>query len=104
MIFKSAQFHQKNSASSALTLLDNSSKLNGFEIAAADGVFIAADAEIRNEHIIVSHPSILIPAMVRYGWFDDPMNKANLGNKAGLPAAPFNSQSISLSSIKVKGH
>ncbi len=104
VIFKSAQFHQKNSASSALTLLDNSTKLNGFEIAAADGVFIAADAEIRNEHIIVSHQSISIPAMVRYGWFDDPMNKANLGNKAGLPAAPFNSQSISLSSIKVKGH
>lgn len=102
--FNSAHFHQKNSTSSALTLLDNSAKLNGFEIAAADGVFIAADAEIRNEHIIVRHQSISMPAMVRYGWFDDPMNKANLGNKAGLPAAPFNSQLISFSSTKVKGH
>jgi len=94
---------QKHDSSSLITL-GNSTKIKGFEIAAADGVFIAAQAKIKNNHILVSNPNISVPTMVRYGWFDDPKNKANLGNKAGLPAAPFNSQLSRLFSTKIKGH
>ncbi len=85
-------FNGVSNDSSALTLVDNSKKLKGFEVAAADGVFRAANAEIHKGYVIVNHPEILVPVMVRYGWFDDPKDKANLGNKAGLPAIPFNSQ------------
>jgi sialate O-acetylesterase len=85
-------FETVDNGDSALAILDSSKKLKGFEIAAADGVFIAARAVIENDYIIVSHSNISVPIMLRYGWFDNPKYKANLGNKAGLPAGPFNSK------------
>lgn len=85
-------FKVTDNVGSTLTLLDNSKVLKGFEVASADGVFIAARAVIENDYIVVSHPNISLPKMVRYAWFDDPKDKANLGNQAGLPASPFNSQ------------
>jgi sialate O-acetylesterase len=75
---------------SALAIIGPAMQLNGFEISGEDGVFKLAQAVIKNKHIIVSHPNISIPKMVRYAWFDDPKEKANLGNRVGLPATPFN--------------
>ena len=51
--------------------------------------FVWADAEIRDDKVVVSSPQVSHPVAVRYGWADFPM--VNLWNKAGLPASPFRS-------------
>ena len=64
-----------------------STKLEGFEICGADKQFVKANASIVNNKVVVSHPSILNPINVRYGWSDFPL--CNLYNKDGLPASSF---------------
>ena len=61
--------------------------VKGFAIAGADRRFVWADARIEGDTVVVSSPTILDPAAVRYGWGDNPL--VNLYNKAGLPASPF---------------
>lgn len=61
--------------------------LEGFEIAGADGDFVAAEARIDGETVVVSNPRIAAPVAARYAWAADPA--ANLFNRAGLPASPF---------------
>jgi sialate O-acetylesterase len=63
--------------------------LTGFEVAAANGKFVPAEARIENGTVVVSSPDVPRPAMVRYGWADNP--DCNLFNKEGLPASPFRS-------------
>ncbi len=62
--------------------------LSGFEIAGSDGAFVPADARIDGETVVVSCTSVTQPAMVRYGWADNPTT-ATLVNRQGLPASPF---------------
>jgi sialate O-acetylesterase len=59
-----------------------------FAIAGDDKKFVWANATVKGNSIIVSHPSIAKPAAVRYAWADSPI-EANIFNKAGLPAVPF---------------
>lgn len=59
-----------------------------FEIAGADEKFVPATAVIEGDSIVVSSPQVAAPAAVRYAWKDYPKD-ANLYNAAGLPAAPF---------------
>ena len=83
---------------SALTVGKNSSaglfqetpgaKLEGFEIAGADGQFFQADAQIDGNTVVVSASQVLKPMTVRYAWADNPVG-CNLYNKDGLPASPF---------------
>lgn len=55
----------------------------------ADGKrFVWANAIIGNDEIKVWHESIRNPVAVRYAWADNPEG-ANLSNKEGLPASPF---------------
>jgi sialate O-acetylesterase len=61
----------------------------GFTVAGADGNFVAADAKIEGDTIVVSSAQVAAPTAVRYAWADDPV--ANLVNQAGLPAGPFRS-------------
>ncbi len=61
--------------------------LKGFEIAAADQVFMPATARIEGVTVVVSSPEILHPVFVRYGWAANP--ECNLYNGEGLPASPF---------------
>ena len=61
--------------------------LTGFSIAGPDGQFVWANAEIKGNTVVVSHPNIKKPAGVRFGWADYPV--VNLWNKNGLPAHPF---------------
>jgi sialate O-acetylesterase len=82
-------FKKTNVDHSPLMLMDKSAVVKGFEIASTEGDFIAAQAIIEQDYIVVSHPEITVPTMVRYAWFDDPKDKANLGNKSGFPATPF---------------
>jgi sialate O-acetylesterase len=62
--------------------------LKTFEIAGADGKFVAADATIAGDTVVVKSPNVATPAAVRYAWANYPEG-ANLFNAAGLPAAPF---------------
>lgn len=60
---------------------------NGFEMAGTDGVFVPANAELRNNTIVLAAPGLTGPRAIRYAWSDNP--PAILFNTAGLPAGPF---------------
>jgi len=62
-------------------------KLNGFEIAGAEGVFIPAKAKIINNQIRVSAQKVKNPKRIRYGWKN--YFEATLFNQEGLPASSF---------------
>ena len=62
-------------------------KLGEFAIAADDRKWYWADAHIDGDTVVVSSPSVLNPKAVRYAWQSNPA--ATLFNGAGLPAAPF---------------
>jgi sialate O-acetylesterase len=68
-------------------LVAKGGKLTGFTIAGADRKFVPADATIEGKTVVVTTPSAVEPVAVRYAWANDPT--CNLYNKAGLPAAPF---------------
>lgn len=62
--------------------------LKHFAIAGADKKFVWAQAKIEVDKVIVWNKSVVAPMYVRYAWADNPEG-ANLYNKAGLPASPF---------------
>jgi len=66
--------------------------LRGFTIAAPDGVFRTAQADIDGDTVLVWAEGVAEPKAVRYGWRNDAAG-ANLANKAGLPASPFRTDS-----------
>ena len=68
-------------------LVAKSDKLGEFSVAGDDHKWYWADARIEGNTIIVSSPSVLNPKEVRYAWQSNP--EATLFNGAGLPAAPF---------------
>ena len=63
-------------------------KLECFEVAGADGVFIHANARIEGDCVAVWHDEVPVPAYVRYAWDDNPEG-VNLYNREDLPASPF---------------
>ncbi|WP_255486802.1 sialate O-acetylesterase [Mucilaginibacter sp. SP1R1] len=65
----------------------NDRPLTDFTIAGQDGKFIKADAEIKNNTIVVSAPSVTAPVAVRFAWSESA--QPNFYNKNGLPAVPF---------------
>ncbi len=63
-------------------------RLSWFEVAAGDGVFRPAFAEVKGkETVMVFHPEIKRPVQVRLGWHETAT--PNLVNSLGLPAVPF---------------
>jgi sialate O-acetylesterase len=68
-------------------LVVKGTKLVEFAIAGEDRKWYWADAQIKGKTIIVSSPSVPNPKEVRYAWQSNPA--ATLFNGAGLPAAPF---------------
>lgn len=66
-------------------------KLEEFSIAGDDRKWFWADAHIEGNTIVVSSPSVPNPTQVRYAWQSNPA--ATLFNSAGLPAAPFRTDS-----------
>ena len=61
--------------------------LKGFAIAGADRNFVWADATIQGDKVIALSKDVPKPVSVRYAWADMP--DAGLFSVAGLPAAPF---------------
>ena len=64
------------------------STLKRFAISGEDGQWHWADAEIRNDTVVVSSPGVEKPVAVRYAYTMNP-DGCNLYNKDGLPASPF---------------
>lgn len=71
-------------------LKSNSETLSDFEIAGEDKVFKPATAIIEGETVLVSHPDIAEPKMVRYAW--DNGDTSTLLNAADLPSSSFRTQ------------
>lgn len=69
-------------------LAKNGNVLKHFAIAGADKQFVWANAAIKDNIVVVWNNSIAKPMYVRYAWADNPEG-ANLYNKEGLPASPF---------------
>jgi len=63
-------------------------QLHYFAIAGPDKKYVWAMATIEADKIIVWSDKITNPVSVRYAWADNP-DGANLYNKEGLPASPF---------------
>ena len=70
-------------------LLPIPDRLSNFEIAGPDGKFVAAEAKIDGNTVLVWSNSVSDPKAVRYAWSAYPEPLANLYNKEGLPASPF---------------
>jgi sialate O-acetylesterase len=61
--------------------------LRGFAVAGEDSAFHWAEARIEGTTVVVRSDRVPHPVAVRYAWATNPV--CNLGNGAGLPAAPF---------------
>lgn len=66
----------------------NGEEISHFAIAGEDGIYEWAKAEIINNEVVVWNDKITKPVSIRYAWADNP-DFANLYNKEGLPASPF---------------
>ncbi|WPJ96090.1 sialate O-acetylesterase [Coraliomargarita algicola] len=61
--------------------------LDGFALAGSDGVYHWANAQVADDIVVLSAPSVRAPVYVRYAWADNP--RGTLYNLFGQPAAPF---------------
>jgi sialate O-acetylesterase len=61
--------------------------LSEFQIAAADGKFVDAQAKVDGKTVVVSAEGVKSPKTVRFGWHK--IANPNLVNSVGLPASPF---------------
>jgi sialate O-acetylesterase len=69
--------------------------LTGFAIAGEDGKFVNATAEIiADNKVRVQSSEVSAPKYVRYDWADFPVG--NLWDSAGLPATPFRTDELPL--------
>jgi sialate O-acetylesterase len=73
-------------------LVAKGEKLEEFSIAGEDGKWSWAEARIEGNTVVVSSPSVPNPKNVRYAWQSNPA--ATLFNGAGLPAAPFRTDTL----------
>jgi sialate O-acetylesterase len=64
-----------------------------FQIAGADGKYVDATASVQGQTVVVHSDQVPAPVSVRYAWDNYPQG-ANLVNGAGLPAAPFRTDSL----------
>ncbi len=69
-------------------LVHRGDRLRGFAVAGEQGPFVWARATVEGDEVVVESRRVPRPARVRYAWADNP-DKANLYNREGLPASPF---------------
>ena len=63
---------------------------SAFEVAGSDGKFVAAQARIDGETVVVTSAAVAHPRYVRYAWAND--STGGLYNSLGLPASTFSSE------------
>ena len=68
-------------------LYSKTKKIDGFQLAGEDGVFVNADAKISGNTIIVTSKTIPNPVFVRYAYLNTAIPQ--IFNKSGLPASCF---------------
>jgi sialate O-acetylesterase len=61
--------------------------LRRFEIAGDDREYVAAEAKIDGDTVVVWSAAVSRPSAVRFGWHQEA--QPNLSNREGLPASPF---------------
>lgn len=61
-----------------------------FEIAAVEGVYYPATAEVVGNQVKIYNQKVKYPRYVRYAW--QPFTRANLVNASGLPASTFRAE------------
>ncbi len=64
--------------------------LRCFEVAEFEGIYYPATAEVVGKQVKVYSKEVRNPRYVRYGW--QPFTRANLVNRAGLPASTFRAE------------
>ncbi len=62
--------------------------LRGFAIAGADRRFVAAEARLEGDEVVVAGAEVARPVAVRFGWVDNP-EQTNLVDRRGWPVPPF---------------
>lgn len=69
--------------------------LKAIQLAGADGKFYPAQATVEDGRLVVSSDKVNEAKFVRYGWnLNGQSSEANLHNGAGLPAAPFRTDTV----------
>lgn len=76
--------------------------LVGFTIAGKDGKFVPAKATIKGDTVVVSAEGVAEPAHVRFGWVNFAKPALNFFNKEGLPASPFRTDDLPLTTMPKK--
>lgn len=99
-IFKEAKF---KGATATLTfdhttggLVAKDGELTGFTVLGSDDTFYPAKAEIKGDTIVVSTDQVSKITGVRYGWMNFAKPTLNLFNGEGLPASPFRTDELPL--------
>lgn len=69
-------------------IAENGLPLSYFALTGPDNHWVWATAKIKGTRITVWSQDVKNPIKVRYAWADNPA-AANLCNKEGLPACPF---------------
>ncbi len=91
VIFKNNKAIITVQSASPLKRVDAAQPIGGFAIAGKDSIFYwADDVLVKGNQIEVSSSKVDLAVAVRYAWSKDP-GKLNLQNAAGLPLAPFRS-------------
>jgi sialate O-acetylesterase len=68
-------------------LVAKDGNLKGFELSEDGKTFVAAQARIEKDTVIVSSLAVKAPKALRYAWAGFPV--CDLYNQEGLPASPF---------------
>jgi sialate O-acetylesterase len=105
-VYKSAKF-EGNTATLSFDhvgggLVAKDGDLVGFTIAGKDGKFVPAKATIKGETVVVSAEGVAEPAHVRFGWVNCAKPTLNFFNKEGLPASPFRTDDLPLTTMPKK--
>jgi sialate O-acetylesterase len=105
-VYKSAKF---DGGTATLTfdhvgggLVAKDGDLVGFAVAGKDGKFVPAKATIKGETVVVSAEGVAEPAHVRFGWVNFAKPTLNFFNKEGLPASPFRTDDLPLTTMPMK--
>ncbi len=74
--------------------------ISGFTICGEDDYFYPAKAKIEGDTVVVTSDKVAKPKAVRFGWSNYPV--VNLFNKDGLPASPFRTDDLPLTTATKK--